>query len=182
MPRRTRKKPQRNVEKAVGEECVATPGEELSMVNPPPVETVEEIPHLEEAQASQAHESSGAIEEQFDMPPPQEHAFDINEYLDTLSPPELIKVRDLAEKKRQAKLKAAKAKFLEEMKGRLNEHGLTLKDVFPERGGRKGKYITRVKYRSPNGEEWTGRGVVPKWLRALVEEGHSKEEYAVTQG
>jgi DNA-binding protein H-NS len=30
------------------------------------------------------------------------------------------------------------------------------------------------KYRGPNGETWAGRGATPRWLAALVEEGHSR--------
>lgn len=36
------------------------------------------------------------------------------------------------------------------------------------------------KYRGPNGETWSGRGLMPRWLAALVAEGRTKEEFAVT--
>ncbi len=35
------------------------------------------------------------------------------------------------------------------------------------------------KFRGPNGETWTGRGLMPRWLSALVAQGRSKEEFAV---
>ena len=35
------------------------------------------------------------------------------------------------------------------------------------------------KYRGPNGETWTGRGLMPKWLSALVAAGQSKESFAI---
>lgn len=35
------------------------------------------------------------------------------------------------------------------------------------------------KYRGPNGETWTGRGLMPKWLADLVAQGRSKEEFAI---
>jgi hypothetical protein len=34
-------------------------------------------------------------------------------------------------------------------------------------------------YRGPMGETWCGRGLVPKWLRALVDMGDSREAYRV---
>lgn len=37
-----------------------------------------------------------------------------------------------------------------------------------------------VKYRGPNGEEWSGRGLIPRWLSALIAQGSTKEEFAVT--
>lgn len=36
-----------------------------------------------------------------------------------------------------------------------------------------------AKYRGPNGETWSGRGLMPRWLAALVAAGKSKESFAV---
>lgn len=36
-----------------------------------------------------------------------------------------------------------------------------------------------AKYRGPNGETWSGRGLMPKWLAALVAEGRSKDDFAI---
>jgi DNA-binding protein H-NS len=38
------------------------------------------------------------------------------------------------------------------------------------------------KYRGPSGETWAGRGAMPRWLTALVKEGHSVEEFAIARG
>ena len=38
------------------------------------------------------------------------------------------------------------------------------------------------KYRGPGGETWAGRGAVPRWLKALVKEGHSIEEFLIGSG
>lgn len=35
------------------------------------------------------------------------------------------------------------------------------------------------KYRGPGGETWAGRGATPRWLAALLKEGHSIDEFAV---
>lgn len=37
-----------------------------------------------------------------------------------------------------------------------------------------------AKYRGPNGETWTGRGLTPKWLTALVADGRAKEEFLIS--
>ena len=71
---------------------------------------------------------------------------------------------------------------MEEMKGKFSELGLNLQDVLPTRRGRKSKPVLRVKYRSPDGETWSGRGHAPLWLRQLELQGHNREEYAVTDG
>ncbi len=36
-----------------------------------------------------------------------------------------------------------------------------------------------AKYRGPNGETWSGRGLTPKWLSALITDGRTKEEFAI---
>lgn len=36
-----------------------------------------------------------------------------------------------------------------------------------------------AKYRGPNGETWSGRGLTPRWLSTLVAQGQSKEAFAI---
>jgi|SRR5215510_4292143 len=43
---------------------------------------------------------------------------------------------------------------------------------------RKGVKVA-PKYRGPHGETWAGRGATPKWLTALVKEGHKPEEFLI---
>jgi DNA-binding protein H-NS len=38
------------------------------------------------------------------------------------------------------------------------------------------------KYRGPGGETWAGRGATPRWLSALLKEGHSVEEFLIGAG
>jgi DNA-binding protein H-NS len=38
------------------------------------------------------------------------------------------------------------------------------------------------KYRGPGGETWAGRGATPRWLKALLKEGHSIEEFSLDAG
>ncbi len=106
----------------------------------------------------------------------------IEEIFDSLTPQELRSIRDVAEKKSQSKLEDAKAALLEEMKGKLSALGLTINDVVPSRRTRKSKPSVSVKYRSPDGETWSGRGHVPLWLRQMELQGHKRGEYAVTEG
>ncbi|MGA7449847.1 MAG: H-NS family nucleoid-associated regulatory protein, partial [Rhodoplanes sp.] len=42
----------------------------------------------------------------------------------------------------------------------------------------KGKSVP-PKYRGPGGETWAGLGATPRWLTALVKEGHSIEEFLI---
>ena len=113
---------------------------------------------------------------------PEERILLIEEIFETLTPQELRTVRDLAEQTRVSKLEEAKAALLEEVKGKASELGLSLNDVFPARRPRKNKPSVSVKYRSPDGETWSGRGHAPLWLRQLELQGHKREEYAVSEG
>lgn len=36
-----------------------------------------------------------------------------------------------------------------------------------------------AKYRGPNGETWSGRGLTPKWLATLVAQGQPKESFLI---
>ena len=35
------------------------------------------------------------------------------------------------------------------------------------------------RYRGPEGETWSGRGLRPKWMTALIAQGHKPEEFAI---
>lgn len=37
----------------------------------------------------------------------------------------------------------------------------------------------KVTHKGPNGETWTSRGTKPRWLAALIAEGHNPEEYRI---
>jgi DNA-binding protein H-NS len=49
-----------------------------------------------------------------------------------------------------------------------------------KRSARKGVKVL-VKYRHPEdqGKTWTGRGVMPTWLQALINAGHERSEFEV---
>jgi DNA-binding protein H-NS len=50
------------------------------------------------------------------------------------------------------------------------------------KAARKAGAPVAAKFRGPNGETWSGRGLTPKWLTSLVAQGHSKESFAVATG
>ena len=86
----------------------------------------------------------------------------IEEIFATLTPQELLTIRDLAEKQRQSKLVEAKAAVLEEMKGKLSALGLSLNDVVPTRRPRKNKPSVSVKYPTFKESGCTMRFLCPK--------------------
>ena len=93
-------------------------------------------------------------------------------------------------------------KTVQEIQAKMNAFGITVKDLQPgKRRGAKGKAVAKPaakaatagrrkpspqigqtvapKYCGPNGETWTGRGMAPRWLAALIASGKSKEDFAL---
>ena len=76
-----------------------------------------------------------------------------------------ISVKDLTTTKPAGKGKAKAAK--------------TVRATKVNSGAKKTAKPVEAKYRGPNGESWSGRGLRPKWMKALVVEGKSKQDFAV---
>jgi DNA-binding protein H-NS len=88
-------------------------------------------------------------------------------------------------------------KTVREIVAQMQAFGITVKDL-QAASSRSGKGHTRVaakrpvksaagkphasvppKYRGPNGETWSGRGLMPRWLAALVAQGQAKETFLI---
>ncbi len=93
-------------------------------------------------------------------------------------------------------------KTVQEILAKMHAFGITVKDLQPgKRRSAKGKpgvktakaattakrkpaagqsgQVVAAKYRGPNGETWSGRGLAPRWLSALIASGRSKEDFAI---
>lgn len=93
------------------------------------------------------------------------------------------------------------ASTVQDILAKMQAFGITLKDLQPGKGrGSKGKAkaasgpksapvkvkkaakaagVVAAKYRGPNGETWSGRGLTPRWLATLLAQGRTKEEFAI---
>lgn len=94
------------------------------------------------------------------------------------------------------------AATVHEIQVKMQAFGITLKDLQSTKGAKGGRDKAKsspakatkaaktpktrkasapvaAKYRGPNGESWSGRGLMPKWLSALVAQGQSKESFSV---
>ena len=54
-----------------------------------------------------------------------------------------------------------------------------LKQKSPAAKSKKTGATVAAKFKGPDGETWTGRGLTPRWLSALVAQGRSKEEFVI---
>jgi DNA-binding protein H-NS len=115
----------------------------------------------------------------------------------------LIDIQSQIEKlqKQASEIKAKEYdKTVQDILSKMQAFGITVKDLqsssSPVRKGRgKTKATASVKvvsakvkkvgapvaakFRGPNGETWSGRGLMPRWLSALVAQGQPKETFAV---
>lgn len=93
-------------------------------------------------------------------------------------------------------------KTVQDIREKMQAFGITIKDLQAAAPGkqRKGKgkpaaagrgrklgskssqagTVVAAKYRGPNGETWSGRGLTPKWLANLLEQGKTKDEFLIT--
>jgi DNA-binding protein H-NS len=117
----------------------------------------------------------------------------------------LIEIQNQIEKlqKQASEIKSREFnKTVQDILAKMQAFGITVKDLQPTkvRGAKarsktsvsakhidhkvkkktsKGGAIVAAKYRGPNGETWSGRGLTPRWLAALVAQGQNKEEFAI---
>ncbi|MCB2031767.1 MAG: H-NS histone family protein [Rhodoferax sp.] len=84
-------------------------------------------------------------------------------------------------------------KTVQEIVEKMRAFGITVKDIQAaiarpaskkpakaRRGADKAPAAkVAAKFRGPNGETWSGRGLTPRWLASLVEQGRKKEEFAI---
>lgn len=76
-------------------------------------------------------------------------------------------------------------KTVEEIKAKMAAFGITVADLQVSKTRTRKATVAKsgtpapIKYRGPNGETWSGRGLMPRWLAAFVALGKSKETFAV---
>lgn len=54
-------------------------------------------------------------------------------------------------------------------------------EIIEDKKSKKTKSFVPAKYANPNNpsDTWTGRGLAPKWMQALIAEGRSKDEFLI---
>jgi DNA-binding protein H-NS len=110
--------------------------------------------------------------------------------LESLTVPELNQVLKRARFLVDIKLESAKQDFLSRMKAESEQLGLDLESLLggaaPTKRGRKPAGESKVerppvaaKYRSPTGDEWSGRGRTPRWLQMAEAEGKNRDDFLI---
>jgi DNA-binding protein H-NS len=114
----------------------------------------------------------------------------------------LIDLQSQIEKlqKQAADLKSKEfASTVADIRAKMAAYGITIKDLGGKAGAKKSKAgrpakagnVAKVrkskaagvpvaaKFKGPEGETWSGRGLTPKWLKSLEAQGRNKSEFAV---
>ena len=112
----------------------------------------------------------------------------------------LVDIQSQIEKlqKQASQIKAKEFdKTVLEIREKMHAFGITVKDLqYPK--GTKGKVAREpakkragvkekkavattvpAKFRGPEGQTWSGRGLTPRWLKSLVDMGRQKEEFSI---
>jgi DNA-binding protein H-NS len=112
----------------------------------------------------------------------------------------LVNIQSQIEKlqKQASEIKAREFhKTVQEIREKMQAFGITAKDLQLGKSSKKAaaalpakkraaagvKKATGVpvapKYRGPEGQSWTGRGLTPRWMTALIAQGRTKEEFTI---
>lgn len=115
----------------------------------------------------------------------------------------LIELQSQIEKlqKQASDLKAKEfTSTVADIKAKMQAYGITIKDLSAGKSGKgKGAKVPKAaktglakprkskvagvpvapKFRGPNGETWSGRGLSPRWLSTLIAQGQKKEDFAI---
>jgi DNA-binding protein H-NS len=102
----------------------------------------------------------------------------------TYSLSELLDIRSDIE----SEIKSRKAQEIEALRDKVEETAQTFGISVEEIMGlpQSGKRVTRhaggkqpARYRGPGGEEWSGRGPAPRWMKPLLAKGKTKEDFLI---
>lgn len=107
----------------------------------------------------------------------------MNSRFSGLSESELSDVIESAQKALKEKQEGKRKEVLAQIKELGDSIGVAVEiseiSARPRTGRRGGK--VPVKYQNPNNlsQQWTGRGIKPKWLQGLVEQGRDIKEFEI---
>ncbi|MGR9115928.1 MAG: H-NS histone family protein [Gammaproteobacteria bacterium] len=98
-----------------------------------------------------------------------------------LSENELQSVIENAEKALKAKQANKRKEVIAQIKDLAASIDVTVEIIEGEKKSTRKGVKVPVKYRHPDDatKTWTGRGVTPKWLQALIDAGHDRSEFEV---
>jgi len=100
--------------------------------------------------------------------------------IQNLSPEELQSLIKNAESALQAKQAGMRKQVIAQIKELAASIGVTV-EITDEKKSRKSSSAVAAKYANPanSSETWTGRGLAPKWMKELLDQGRNKDEFLI---
>ncbi len=100
--------------------------------------------------------------------------------IQNLSPTELQNLIKSAQSALEEKQAGMRKQVIAQIKELAASIGVTV-EITDEKKSRKASSSVSAKYANPNNpaETWTGRGLAPKWMKGLIDQGHSKNEFLI---
>ena len=95
---------------------------------------------------------------------------------------ELIAQAEELRKQAEELRKKEIVEVVRDIKAKMDQYGITTEDLASFGKKTVSKKPVGVKYRGPNGEEWSGRGRAPAWIVEAVKNGQSREDFAIQHG
>lgn len=92
---------------------------------------------------------------------------------------ELIAQSEQLKQQAEAVRLQEKTGVIAELKDKIVRYSITAKDLGLTNATRQYRPVSATRYRSPNGELWSGKGRRPEWLRQAMAQGRSKSDFAV---
>jgi DNA-binding protein H-NS len=90
-----------------------------------------------------------------------------------------------------SEVESRRAKEVDDLRARVTETaqalGVSIEELFnlrsaKQRSTRQTKHPRgkqQAKYRGPNGEEWSGKGPAPRWMKPFLEKGKTKADFLI---
>jgi DNA-binding protein H-NS len=99
---------------------------------------------------------------------------------ENMSYAELIELRARVDRLMAQKKTGARAELRAKIAQMAKAQGMRLEDVLGDKRASRGrnKGVVAIKYRDPNNPSntWTGRGKIPRWMTAAMQDGKAKKE------
>ena len=98
---------------------------------------------------------------------------------------ELLKQKADLERKIALATSENRSKAIQDVRALMAEHGLTVQDITsaPKKGPKLtsdgSRRAVAAKYKDDQGNQWSGRGLKPKWLTAALACGKTMQDFAV---
>ncbi len=94
--------------------------------------------------------------------------------LENMSYAELAEMQARIGRAKLEKQNSERTALRQKLTDMAKQHGFDIHDLIGR--GRKGKGTVAVKYRDADGNTWTGRGRMPRWMTAATKGGKAEKE------